>query len=296
MTITPVIESVALFLTMLAIVSTWAAYFVVKYIPREVKVAHRMLMQPALTVSGMMFSVLLGFFIAQAMRDYTAAQGNIVNEANAVGEVFRDAKGLPEADRKRIRGLCRQYVESVINDEWPLLADAKESPKAQEFMNDLWEASLSVKPTNEREVVVYQSYFDAMNVLGGLRRIRTATLNVGLAPHLWAIIAIGAAGIITLTFIFAPDSKRFHAGLLACLLVPLTLNIYLLAEYTHPFSGIVSVKPEVFEALKRKIMSQTDDAPKYLNDGRPTPGTQAHMPQSKALNPATHAAPAPAGW
>lgn len=259
-----VIESVLLFLVMLSIVSTWAAYLVCAFIPREVRVAHRMLMQPALTVSGMMFSVLLGFFIAQAMRDYTSAQGNIVAEANAIGEVFRDAKGLPDVDRKRIRQLCRKYVDSVIKDEWPLLEQGQESPKSQAIMNDLWEASLSVKPTNQREMVVYDSFFDAMNVLGGLRRIRTATTSIGMPAHEWAIIAIGAAGIITLTFIFAPDSKRFHAGLLACLLLPLTLNIYLLAEYLHPFSGIVAVKPAVFEMTRRKIMTQTDDPPKYL--------------------------------
>ncbi len=122
MSILPVIECVFLFLTMLAVVSTWSSYLIVQYIPRHARVSHRMLMQPALTVSGMMFSVLLGFFIAQAMRDYASAQGNIVNEANAVGEVFRDAKGLPEVDRKRIRGLCRKYVDSVIKTNghfWP---------------------------------------------------------------------------------------------------------------------------------------------------------------------------------
>jgi hypothetical protein len=259
-----VIGSVLLFLTMLAVVSTWAAYLVCKYIPREIRVSHRMLMQPALTVSGMMFAVLLGFFIAQAMRDYTSAQNNIVAEANAVGEVFRDAKGLRDVDRKRIRQLCRDYVDSVIKDEWPLLPKGEASAKSQAIMNDLWEASLSVTPTNDRELVVYDSYFDAMNVLGGLRRVRTSTIAIGMPPHFWAIIAFGAAGIITLTFLFAPDSKRFHIGLLSCLLVPLTLNIYLLTEYLYPFSGIVEVEPVVFEALQRKIMSQTDEAPKYL--------------------------------
>lgn len=261
-----VLQSVLIFLLMLGVVSTWAAYLVCRFIPREVRVSHRMLMQPALTVSGMMFSVLLGFFIAQAMRDFSTAQANIVNEANAIGEVFRDAKGLPETDRKRIRQLCRDYVDSVIKDEWPLLKHGQESPKSQAVMNDLWEASLSVKPTNDRESVIYDSFFDAMNVLGGLRRVRTATVYIGMPAHEWAIIAIGAAGIITLTFLFAPDSRRFHAGLLCCLIAPLTLNIFLLAEYLHPYSGIVSIRPTVFEATQRKIMSQSDEAPKYLKE------------------------------
>lgn len=262
----PVFDSVCLFLVILGVVATWSSYLVVTYIPREARVAHRMLMQPSFTITGMMFSVLLGFFIAQAMRDFASAQAHIVDEANAVGEVFRDSKGLKEVARVRIRGLCRQYVASVIDDEWPLLPEGKASPKSQAIMNDLWDAALSVQITGDREAVIYDSFFDAMNVLGGLRRVRTATLHVGLPAHLWAIIAIGAAALITMTFVFAPDSKKFHFGLLCCLIIPLTLNIFLLAEYTHPFSGVVAVKPTVFLQLQQKIMSLTDDAPKYLKE------------------------------
>jgi len=225
-----------------------------------------MITQPSLTVVGMMFSVLLGFFIAQSMRDYATANGNIVAEANAVGEVFRDARGLPEVDRKRIRNLCRQYVDAVINEEWHLLPKYQESDKAQEIMNDLWQAALSVNPTNDREKVIYQSFFKGMNELGGYRRIRTGTNTVSLTPGLWAVIAIGAAAIVSLTFLFAPENRAYHIGLLACLLLPLTLNIFLLSEYVHPFTGTLPIKPVMFESLKRKILSQDDSPPPYLSD------------------------------
>jgi hypothetical protein len=223
-----------------------------------------MITQPSLTVVGMMFSVLLGFFIAQSMRDFATANANIVNEANSVGEVFRDARGLPEVDRKRIRNLCRQYVDAVIQDEWTLLSGYQESDRAQEIMNDLWQAALSVNPTNDREKIIYQSFFKGMNELGGFRRIRTGTNTASLTPGLWIIIAMGAAAIVSLTFLFAPDSRAYHIGLLACLLVPLTLNIFLLSEYAHPFTGFIPVKPTMFESLKRKILIQDDSAPEYL--------------------------------
>jgi len=262
-----VLESVLLFLAMLAVASFIGAFLVVKFVSREQRVALRMVTQPTLTVVGMMFSVLLGFFIAQAIRDYSSANANILLEANSVGEVFRDSRGLPEVDRMRIRGLCREYVDLVIDDEWPLIAQGKESVKAQECMNRLWEASLSVTPTNVREEVIYNSYFRAMNELGAYRRVRTATLGEGMAPHLLAIIAIGAAAIVVLTFLFAPENKAFHAAILFCLLVPLTLNIFLLSEYSNPFSGIVAVvKPTMFEALKRKILIIPDTVPRYLRE------------------------------
>jgi hypothetical protein len=42
-----VLQSVLIFLLMLGVVSTWAAYLVCRFSPREVRVSHRMLMQPA---------------------------------------------------------------------------------------------------------------------------------------------------------------------------------------------------------------------------------------------------------
>ena len=262
----PVINSVLLFWAVLFVASTLAAVLIIEFIPKDAKVSLRPITQQSLAVAGMMFAILLGFFIAQSLRDYTNAANCIVNEANSLGEVFRDARGLPEVDRLRIRGLCRQYCDSVIKDEWPLLAKTMESDKTQAIMNDLWNAALSVKPTNMREHVVYQCFFKAMNDFGGYRRVRTATNTAGLSITLWIIIGIGAASIVALTFLFAPDNKKFHTAILCCLLIPLTLDIFLLADYSYPFSGLIHIKPAMYESLKRKILSQDDLAPHYLTD------------------------------
>jgi hypothetical protein len=264
---TPMLSSTLFFLALLTACSTFGAILVTRLIPRPVRHAHRMLMQP-LTVSGMMFSILLGFFIAQELRDYQSSTLNLTDEANAIGEVFRDAGGLPDVDRKRIRALSRAYTDSVINDEWPLINQGKTSPKTQEIMNDLFAAALSVNPTNTREQGIFRSFIDGMNRLAGYRRIRVGTVkNSGIDLSLWIIISVGAAAIVTLTFLFAPESKRYHAALLGCLIVPMTLNVYLLSEYSYPFSpGMVLVKPAMFESVKRTNLSQEDLRPKYLQE------------------------------
>jgi hypothetical protein len=265
---TPMLSSTLFFLALLTAFSTLGAFLVTKLIPRPVRHAHRMLMQPALTVSGMMFSILLGFFIAQELRDYQSATLNLTDEANAIGEVFRDAGGLPDVDRKRIRALSRQYTDSVINDEWPLIDEGQSSPKTQEIMNDLFAAALSVNPTNAREQAIFRTFLDGINRLAGYRRIRIGTVkNSGIDLSLWIIISVGAAAIVTLTFLFAPESKRYHAALLACLIGPMALNVYLLSEYSYPFSpGMVIVKPVMFESVKRTNLSQEDLRPKFLEE------------------------------
>lgn len=266
--ISPMLSSTLLFLALLATLSVIGALLVHKFVPRHARHTHRMLMQPALTVAGMMFSILLGFFIANALKDYTSANANLNDEANAIGEVFRDAAGLPDVDRRRIRRLCREYMDSVLYDEWPLISDGKTSDKAQAAMNELFSAALSVTPTNSREELIYHNFFRSMNDLAGLRRVRVATItNAGIPLYFWVIIAAGGAAIITLTFLFGPESKRFHAALIGCLIVPMALNIYLLAEYSHPLSpGMVVVKPVMFETVKVRILSQPDEPPHFLTD------------------------------
>ncbi len=98
--------------------------------------------------------------------------------------------------------------------------------------------------------------------------MRTSTMNFGLAPHFLTIIAAGAASIVLLTILLAPESKSYHVGLLMCLLVPMTLNIVLLAEYSYPFNGFVKVKPKMYEQLKEKILSQEDTDPHFLREDR----------------------------
>ena len=266
-----VVGSVLFFLAIFASMSAGSALLIVKFVPHSSRVASRMLTQPTLTVAGMMFAILLGFFTAQAMRDFATSSNNVIAEASALGDVFRNARGLSEVDRNRIRKLCRKYADLVIGEEWPLMAKGQYSDKAQSAMNELWEAALSITPSNQREQVIDSTLMRAMNEFGAYRRLRIATNVATLEPHMWAIIAFGAASLVSLTFLFGPDSKRFHVGILCCLVIPLTLNMLLLAEYSHPFTGLIILRPAPFENLRDSILIQDDEAPRFLTEQKTSP-------------------------
>lgn len=250
---------------MLLSVSTLSAILITNFISREARVALRPVTQPALTVVGMMFSILVGFFIAQSMRDYSTASQNVVQEANAVASVFRLSRAFDDVNRKRIRGLCRDYANTVLDEEWALLSEGKESEKAWGINQLLWEACLSVTPKNDREAVACSSMLNAMERFGEYRRARMGTITHGLSLHLWFFIAIGASAIVSITFMFAPENKRFHAGILACIVIPLTVNAYILSECSHPFSGAVSIQPSMFQLLRDRTFQTPDTPPRWLN-------------------------------
>jgi hypothetical protein len=171
---------------------------------------------------------------------------------------------LSDVDRKRIRMLCRRYVDSVIADEWPIIAEGEESDKTIRVYQTLWDATLSANPASQREIVVLQELSEAMDHFEECRKLRLESATSGVDLQLWAIIAVGASSIVTLTFLFAPDSRSFHMALLSCLLVPMALNVYLLADYSYPFSGLIQIKPLMFEALQHQLFAENDDAPEFL--------------------------------
>ncbi len=49
----------------------------------------------------------------------------------------------------------RQYVRTVIDEEWPLLADGKQSPKAAALLDDVFAQVGRLEPTTTREQVIF---------------------------------------------------------------------------------------------------------------------------------------------
>ena len=261
-----VLFDVLTFYVVLLVVSSLGAFVVVKFVPMETKLALRTVSQATLVVTGMMFATLIGIYIAQAFKEFSACNSVIVSEANSLGEVFRYSEGLNEKDRVRIRALCRKYNDLVIEDEWPLLGAQKESTKAKDALEDIWSAATAVRPVDSHEQVAYQGCLKALNEFGGYRSVRISTLPTGLGFPSLLNIALAASALVVLTFLFAPNNFAFHSTILSCLLVPITMSVYLLADFSRPFAGFVVLPPTMFLSLKNGPMARNDLAPNRLND------------------------------
>ena len=75
---------------------------------------------PLSQVVGMMFAVLLGFMVSDAMQRFEQARATVQQEAASLADVFSLAEGMPEARRAKMRALCYQYADLVVHEEWPL--------------------------------------------------------------------------------------------------------------------------------------------------------------------------------
>ncbi len=199
---------------------------------------------------GMLFAVLLGFMVADAMQRFELARQTVEQEASSLANVYRMADGLPEANRIRVQNLCLAYSDEVIK-AWPLLAKKQTSPTTWDTYRRLWKELTLYEPVTPRQCNVQQSILPCMASLGDCRRLRVDALHNGMPAVLWCILSVGGVATIIFTYFFSSSNLNVQMVMVAIVSLVICLNIFLLACYDDPFSGDVMIEPTAFETQSR---------------------------------------------
>jgi hypothetical protein len=88
-------------------------------------------------VLGVAYAVLLGLVVVAMWEEWNAATVAVDQEASEVAEIFWLAHRLPQPDGRRLQELARSYAQVVVNEEWPLMAQGKVSPKAWAILDEI---------------------------------------------------------------------------------------------------------------------------------------------------------------
>jgi hypothetical protein len=210
--------------------------------------------------------VLLGFMIAAAMQQYNDARMYGTSEASDVASIFRIARGMSDTDRPRLRQLCRDYVDEVIQSEWPRMQRGEKINHGWVVYQKLWEATVAVVPENERMGNLQQELVASMKSLGENRRARILLAQKGMPLALWWVIAVGAVTTLGLSYVFASRFPRIQSAMTMLVATAIALNIWLLSAYSHPYSGELIIQPSMFELLKESVLVVPDTPSRFLHD------------------------------
>jgi len=247
----------------LALFGQWISARMLK---AEVMQLHHSAGEAMMGVVGTLFSVLLGFLVASAMERYSEARMHGEQEASQVAGVFRLARGLSDLDRPRIRELCRGYVDEVINREWPDMERGQVVNHGWESYQKLWESAVAVVPENSRQGNLHQALLAALQSVGEHRRARILLSKSGVPVGMWIIVGLGACITMLLSYVFTSRFPRIQAFMTTLVAAALALNIWLLAAFSHPYSGEIRISPSMFLLLKEHVLGVPDSPSRYLHD------------------------------
>jgi hypothetical protein len=84
-----------------------------------------------------MFGVIVGFSAYLVLNKYNLSETTAKTEASNVEELYWLAEQLPQQERDEVQELTASYARVVVDEEWPLMKNGQESPRADALVNDL---------------------------------------------------------------------------------------------------------------------------------------------------------------
>jgi len=200
-----------------------------------------------LTPLGVIFGLLVGFVALQTWNDFDKAKVAVDTEASALRVVLVLDQSLPEEQRIRLHTLINRHIDEAVNREWPAMAQhllTLASPPTA--LVEALQYTVSLKPQDESQRMAQQEIMAALNRALDARRQRIAT---GVGPVQWAaILLLGLCMLIAIAIVHS-GNRRTCAIAVTLFATSIALSALLIAAYSRPFTGAISVGAELFTTL-----------------------------------------------
>jgi hypothetical protein len=211
---------------------------------------HHGIAGPFLNTIGTFFGILLAFVVAESWYNYYLTESNASQEARIVEFLHQDTIFIKDASKKAgLPELIKNYRDSVVTTEWPLLAKGEGSPEVDVLLKRLTDAYAHIQPKSGSETAYYGLLVKNLQDLKVLRATRIYDSRSTQIPFLWAILITGALITITFSCLFGAQNFSTHVIMVFLLTSVICLAFYTILTLDFPFSGLVRVGPNALSHL-----------------------------------------------
>ena len=196
-------------------------------------------------VIGVVYAVLLGFTAIVVWEQFRNAQEGVEREADALADLYRDAQNFPPEVREQVALRVRAYARSVIEKEWPAMAEGQSSPETWAEHEQLGGPTTSSRRTRITSAPGAES-IRQLNALGDERRDRLLRVRSHLPTVIWSVLLAGGVVTIGFTFFFGTQNPRAQGLMTAALAFTIGVVPLSILALEQPFAGITRVHPERF--------------------------------------------------
>jgi hypothetical protein len=201
------------------------------------------------TVVSAIFAVLLAFVVVVVWQQWDDAQTKVQQEANALSNLFDEAGVFPEPGRSELRAELRDYVRTILSDEWPALVDGRDSPLARAALARLRRSYQGLQVSTTQDSLIYADSIQQINSVNDLRRLRILASRDTIPLILWVVLLIGASLTLVLPVFFVTRTTTVQTILTTAVAVLIAVSIFLLVAMDNPYSGDVAVSTEALTEL-----------------------------------------------
>lgn len=212
-----------------------------------------------IAIIGVVYAVLLAFIAVAAWQSFDQANQVVQEEANLVGNLYRDSVDVPQPERNEIRQALKDYLDLVIGEEWPAQQAGRIDPQAWQPVAKLHDAIAAIDAKTLSQSVVEAEILKTLNALYSARRARLLAAQNGIPATIWWILMLGAIMTTSFSFFFGTPNMTMHYAMTGALAASMALVLVLIVALDWPFRGSVSVSAEAYEAVQASMIAAPDE-------------------------------------
>jgi len=245
----PLSVSVTALVALSALVSWLATRAVRRIWPQPAFKDNHELVGFTYAVYGLIYGVLLAFTIVVAWQRFAETEQLVMHEATLLSELWRDSVVARPFVRDDVQKNLIAYAQSVIDDEWPVMAHGRAHPQTERLYSRLWALTYHFEPSTKLQEAYMGEFLARMNELSAARRLRILHSRMEIHGVLWVVLVIGAVPTVSYPLLFSSKHAWVQTAITGSILVIVTLGLLVALALQTPFSGEVSISPEAFREL-----------------------------------------------
>jgi len=203
---------------------------------------------------GLIYAVLVAFVVYATWSDYEDINTVCDKEANVIQNLYFDCEGLPKESQAEIKKDLIEYLEMIVNDDWPLLAKGKTNPESRDKLVEIWRNFNNIEdPGTEKQKIFFGESLDKLNDITELRRLRILGAQNHIPAIIWTVILIGAMTSVGFSLFFGTRSFVIQATMTSLFAMTNAIVILMILALDHPFTGEIKISTDAYEQVLKLL-------------------------------------------
>jgi hypothetical protein len=241
----------------ISVLLSWIGLFVFdRFVHVSIRSRHNDVAGFIIAIIGVVYAVLLAFIAVAAWAAFDNADTLVQQEANLVGNLYRDTVAISEPARSEMRQALSNYLDTVVDREWPAQQAGKVDPVAWPALEKLHGIVTGIDAQTRSQAVVEAEMLRTLNNLYTARRSRLLAASDGIPDTIWWILVMGGVITVAFSFFFGMPSMGMHYAMTGVLALSMALVMVLIVALDWPFRGEVSISPAAFQAVQANIVQE----------------------------------------
>lgn len=199
---------------------------------------------------GILVSLVLSLAFGQVVVEWRDIQNAIKGEVITISDIAIDLQQIDTPQAQALEGVLLDYIQAVIDDDWPALANDELGQQASKELLKLIQGANHINATTPVQKNLANSIRTKIDRVTDYRLARLS--NALAQPPIYAFVTILGFWVAMVCFgVYRPQGPLLFLLILYTSFLGIVL--YLILTLSDPFQGAISIKPDLYERAYSNI-------------------------------------------